>query len=331
MLVLTTAQKIEIVLGGAVTTNQLQFVASYIDTTDDTTGVQHGLTNDTTDVELVAAPSADLRLVRSIHVYNADTASATVTVKYDQSATERILRKASIAAGSTLVYDSQAGWYVDSPYGAQGPTGLTGATGATGSAGPQGDPGADGADGADSDVTAAGANTWTGVNDFGGATSLEVPNGAGGTTVDAAGEVCIDTTSKTVNFYDGSAERVLSPIRTMTIAVSDETTALTVGAAKVTFRAPHAMTLTQIPRASVVTAPTGSTLIVDINEGGSTIFSTELSIDATEKTSTTAGTAAVLSDTSIADDAEVTIDIVQVGSTVAGAGLKITIYYTIPA
>lgn len=138
MLVLTTAQKLEIVLGGTVTTNQLQFVASYIDTTDDVTGVQHGTTNNTTDVELVAAPSADLRLVRSIHIYNADTASATVTVKYDQSATERILRKASIAAGSTLVYDSQAGWYVDSPYGAQGPTGLTGATGATGATGPQG-------------------------------------------------------------------------------------------------------------------------------------------------------------------------------------------------
>lgn len=47
--------------------------------------------------------------------------------------------------------------------------------------------------------------------DLGGKTSVEIPNGAGGTTVDAAGEVCVDTTSGTVNFHDGTAERVLHP------------------------------------------------------------------------------------------------------------------------
>lgn len=107
------------------------------------------------------------------------------------------------------------------------------------------------------------------------------------------------------------------------IACSDETTALTTGTAKVTFRMPYAMTLTAV-RASVTTAPTGSTLIVDINDGGTTIMSTnKLSIDATEKTSTTAATAAGITDTTLADDAEITIDIDQVGSTVAGAGLKV--------
>lgn len=106
------------------------------------------------------------------------------------------------------------------------------------------------------------------------------------------------------------------------IAVSDETTALTTGTAKVTFRMPFAMTLTAV-RSSVTTAPTGSALVVDINEGGSTILSTKLSIDASEKTSTTAATPAVISDTALADDAEITIDIDQVGSTVAGAGLKV--------
>jgi hypothetical protein len=106
------------------------------------------------------------------------------------------------------------------------------------------------------------------------------------------------------------------------LACSDETTALTTGAAKITFRMPHAMTLTAV-RASVTTAPTGSTLIVDINEGGSTLLSTKLSIDASEKTSTTAASAAVISDSALADDAEITIDIDQVGSTIAGAGLKV--------
>jgi hypothetical protein len=111
------------------------------------------------------------------------------------------------------------------------------------------------------------------------------------------------------------------------LACSDETTALTTGTAKVTFRMPFAMTVTAV-RSSVITAPTGSTLIVDINEGGTSILGTKLSIDATEKTSTTAASAATITDSSIADDAEMTIDIDQVGSTVAGAGLKVWIIGT---
>lgn len=115
----------------------------------------------------------------------------------------------------------------------------------------------------------------------------------------------------------------------LVIACSDETTSLTTGTAKVTFRMPRAMTLTGV-RASVTTAPTGSTLVVDINEGGTSILSTKLSIDATEKTSTTAATPAVISDTALADDAEITIDIDQIGSTIAGAGLKVALigYWT---
>lgn len=108
------------------------------------------------------------------------------------------------------------------------------------------------------------------------------------------------------------------------IACSDETTALTTGVAKATFRMPYAFTLTAV-RASVTTAPTGSVLTVDINESGTTILSTKITIDATEKTSTTAATPPVISDSSLADDAEITIDIDTIGSTIAGAGLKVTL------
>lgn len=106
------------------------------------------------------------------------------------------------------------------------------------------------------------------------------------------------------------------------IACSDETTAITTGTAKVTFRMPYAFTLTAV-RASVTTAPTGSTILIDINDSGTTILSTKLMIDASEKTSTTAATPYVLSDTALADDAEITIDFDQVGSSVAGAGVKV--------
>ena len=110
--------------------------------------------------------------------------------------------------------------------------------------------------------------------------------------------------------------------RVIGVAASDETTDLTTGTAKVTFRMPYAMTLSGV-RANVNTAPVGSTIIVDINEGGATILSTMLTIDASEKTSTTAAAAPVISDTALADDAEITVDIDQIGSGTAGKGLKV--------
>lgn len=105
-------------------------------------------------------------------------------------------------------------------------------------------------------------------------------------------------------------------------ACSDETSLLTVGTAKITFRMPCNMTLTSV-RASVNTAPTGANLIVDINESGVSILSTKLSIDAGQTTSTTATTPPVISDSSLANDSEITIDIDQIGSTLAGTGLKV--------
>ena len=110
-------------------------------------------------------------------------------------------------------------------------------------------------------------------------------------------------------------------------AASDETTALTTGNGKVTFRMPHAMTLTAV-RASLSTAQaSGSIFTVDINEGGTSILSTKLTIDNTEKTSTTAAAAPVISDSALADDAEITIDIDQIGDGTA-KGLKVTLIGT---
>lgn len=106
-------------------------------------------------------------------------------------------------------------------------------------------------------------------------------------------------------------------------AISDEATNLATGTGKLTFRMPFGFTLTGI-RASVNTAPVGAALQVDVNlTGTGSIFSTPLTIDDGEKTSVTAATPAVISTTTLADDAEITVDIDQVGSTTAGKGLKL--------
>jgi hypothetical protein len=112
------------------------------------------------------------------------------------------------------------------------------------------------------------------------------------------------------------------PKETIYIACSDETTALTAGTAKVTFRMPYAFTLTEV-RASLTTAQTsGNIFTINVKEAGTTIFSTKPTIDNTEKSTTTAATAAVISDTSLADDAEITVDIDQIGDGTA-KGLKV--------
>lgn len=120
-----------------------------------------------------------------------------------------------------------------------------------------------------------------------------------------------------------------APSRELQVACSDLTTALAAGTNKAVFRAPRAMTVTGV-RASLATAQAtngaGGIFTVDINEAGTSILSTKLTIDNTEKTSTTAATPAVISDSAIADDAEITVDIDQVGDGTA-KGLVVTILY----
>lgn len=111
----------------------------------------------------------------------------------------------------------------------------------------------------------------------------------------------------------------------LVVAASDETTDITTGTAKATFRMPDGVTLTAV-RASLATASSSGVVTVDINEGGSSILSTKLTIDASEKTSTTAATPAVISDASLADDAEITIDIDTAGT--GAKGLKVVLIGT---
>jgi hypothetical protein len=233
------------------------------------------------------------------------------------------------------------------PQGPKGDTGNTGATGATGATGPQGPKG----DGAtmvvvSSNTTAANETAYcvTANATFTDPTPVEgkgftvlVRNGTatiGGTGYSTAGRLIYRvfhsgawaTYDIGIQDLSGKLDKASVPVA-IQVACSDLTTALTIGTGKAYFRAPYAFTLTAV-RASLGTAQaSGSIFTVDINEGGTSLLSTKLTIDNTEKTSTTAAAAAVISDSAIADDAEISIDIDQVGDGTA-KGLIVTLIGT---
>lgn len=109
----TTNDKLQIVLGGAVTTNQLQCLTTYkVYTTTTTVDGKVAInTNNTTDVDLAGAPSSgETYDIQNINIYNKDTVSATVTIKLDVSATETILYKGIVGAGDVISWTSESGW-----------------------------------------------------------------------------------------------------------------------------------------------------------------------------------------------------------------------------
>jgi hypothetical protein len=120
-------------------------------------------------------------------------------------------------------------------------------------------------------------------------------------------------------YYNGTAfTKVKNGTDQIMFAISDETTVLTAGTNKITFRMPRAFYLTSV-RSSLTTAQTsGSVFTVDINQSGSSILSTKITIDNNEKTSVTAATGPVISTNNLTDDAEITVDIDQVGLSPAG-------------
>ena len=108
----------------------------------------------------------------------------------------------------------------------------------------------------DADLAAWAAICPTGALDFGGSTSLEVPNGAS-PTVDAAGEIAVDTTSDQLIYY-GAAKRVLPYRLQENFAIKSPVDADDV----LMFKAQQAITVTDIH----VLAQGGGTISVDIQE-----------------------------------------------------------------
>lgn len=218
--------------------------------------------------------------------------------------------------------------------GSRGLTGFTGNTGFTGSIGSQGFDGFTGSAGDVGFTGSVGTVGFTGsVGNDGttGFTGSQGPTGDLGYTgsVGIAGDVGYTGSGSTVPGYTGSLGYTGSSGTANTaliVACSDELTPLTSGTAKTTFRMPYNFNLTGV-RASLTTAQTsGSTLTVDINQAASSILSTKITVANGDKSSLASPVQPVTISTpfTLTDDAEITVDIDQLGDGTA-TGLKITL------
>ena len=116
-----TTDNLQVVLGGAITTNQLQCFTAWRDRTSTTFVAGRTVinTNSTTDQTIAAAPAASTqRVIDYISIYNNDTVNATVTVKLDANGTEYILFKVTLAATEKLEYHEGQGFKVIASTGA---------------------------------------------------------------------------------------------------------------------------------------------------------------------------------------------------------------------
>lgn len=211
-----TTKSLQVVLAGAVTTSQLECVASYVDLVADgstfLSGESDTVTNGATPVTLVAAPAASTqRQIKYLTVFNADTATATTTIRYNDNATIRRQVSVTLAVGSTLIYTDGEGWRVLTSAGAIISVGTTGAQGPQGVPGPfafgaDGDDGSDGVGfpgpvGAAGAAGATGATGPSGVSVIGqdgadGDDGMPIPGPAGPAGAAGAGTVTPFTTGR---------------------------------------------------------------------------------------------------------------------------------------
>jgi hypothetical protein len=119
MIISQSTDTLQIKLGAAMTSANMDIAVSYRDVTATTFEHKRLLTNSngTTDVDILTAPASSHQyIVDTISIYNADTVLQNVTVKYDVSGAEKIIYKGDITAGGALYYNNDAtGWTYVAP------------------------------------------------------------------------------------------------------------------------------------------------------------------------------------------------------------------------
>lgn len=117
-------------------------------------------------------------------------------------------------------------------------------------------------------------------------------------------------------------------LETIECVVTAETEAVAAGTKKFVFRLPYRFVVSAVAGSLTVAQTSGTILTIDVNIGAFSVLTTgrKLTIDNTEKTSATAALSAVVQslDPVASNDAEVTIDVDQIGDGTA-KGLKVYI------
>ncbi len=155
--------------------------------------------------------------------------------------------------------------------------------------------------------------------DAGGADSREVPNGAGGTTVDAAGEICVDTTSDTLNFFDGTVEGVLNPIQSKTITIESPTAAEDLSM----FYTDDAITITKI--VFVITGSTSATTTIRHHTDRSNAGNEVVTGGTTANSTTTGNVVTSFNDATVPADSFVWLETTALSGT--PTSLSVTVFY----
>jgi hypothetical protein len=148
-----------------------------------------------------------------------------------------------------------------------------------------------------------------------------------GTGADAAVRVSVGADGEVLVADSGEAAGVkwAPMMRYITFGVNGT---LVVGAGSVRFYAPFACTLVRV-QAAVGAAPTGASVIVDVNKNGTTFFTTQANRPAVAA-AVYVSSWATPDVTTLAVGDYVTVDVDQVGSSVAGSDLVVTVEATVP-
>ena len=115
MVVNSTNETIELLLGASVAATQADFSCVFDEITPNTVtpSETNGSSNNTTAVTLVGSPpSGNARQVREVMVINRDTANITATIRYNNTSITRTLFKATLQIGDCISYNIETGWKV---------------------------------------------------------------------------------------------------------------------------------------------------------------------------------------------------------------------------
>jgi hypothetical protein len=115
MIITNTNEVIELILSGNVVTSQASFLSAYneISLSGMTPYETNGVSNNTTAVTIMGSPSSgNQRQLREVNIRNNDTASITLTIRYNDTTNIRTIYRVVLQPNETLLYTQDSGWYV---------------------------------------------------------------------------------------------------------------------------------------------------------------------------------------------------------------------------